>query len=75
MQALIGIGNQDIIPSLIELLNKRGAWEGVSIANWYLKSGNSDLEAAARAWAQKTPGVYMLPDLSRRAESERWGAW
>jgi HEAT repeat protein len=67
MQALLSIGNWDIVPVLIELLNKRGAWDGVSIANWCLKSGNSDLEAAARAWAQKTPGVTVL-HLDRRAE-------
>jgi len=48
--AFIAIGNEEIIPDLIAILDNRG---NVIMAETYLNSGNKKLDDAARDWARR----------------------
>jgi hypothetical protein len=50
LYAFIGLGEADIIPTLIELLN---ASDDKATAEAYLNCGHKDLCAAATAWAER----------------------
>ena len=66
---LLALGREDTIPALIEALNRHGTEE---IAEWYLNSGQPDLEKAARRWAE-TRGytIVTMPG----SPSLRWGGY
>ena len=50
LYAFIGIGNQEIIPALINTLNSKG---NKTMAEAYLNCGHNELDYAARAWAAR----------------------
>lgn len=67
--AFIGIGNKEIIPKLIDILNDEGTKE---MAEAFLNSGSSELNAEAKKWAAKSgytitqgPGYHPV----------NWGGW
>lgn len=67
--AFIGIGNTDILPILIEVLDTKGT---KTMAEAYLNCRHPELENAARAWARKHG--YRVEKVGGRA-SVGWGAW
>ncbi|MEM4245626.1 MAG: HEAT repeat domain-containing protein, partial [Candidatus Nanoarchaeia archaeon] len=50
LYAFIGIGNEEIIPSLIDILNKKG---DANMAEAYLNCGHDKLRSAASDWAKE----------------------
>jgi hypothetical protein len=67
--ALLHLGHQETIPALIEALHRHGT---VEIAQWYLKSGEPSLEAAARRWA----GAHRYTIRSvPGSPAVGWGRW
>jgi HEAT repeat protein len=66
---IIALARTELVPDLIALLDGRN---GVSIAEAYLNSGNKQLEAAARAWAEKRG--YQIWTRSG-GSNVRWGSF
>jgi len=67
LYAFIGIGKQEIIPDLINILNKKGT---KTTAEAYLNCGNKELSSAAKSWASKH-GYYI--QYSGGSSPVRWG--
>jgi HEAT repeat protein len=67
--AFIGIGQQEIIPALINTLNSKG---NRALAKAYLNCGQEELASAARSWA-KVNG-YPISIISGEAPVE-WDSW
>lgn len=67
--SFMGIGNQEIIPVLIEKLDKKG---NKILAEIYLNCGHSELSKAANEWA-KTHGYTI--DMGDGANPVSWGSW
>jgi len=63
------IGNEEVIPQLIEKLNKKGS---IALAQLYLNCGNKKLEEAARMWA-KQRNCIILPALGTISGPPHWG--
>ena len=69
LYAFIAIGKREIIPVLIETLNRAG---NVTMAEAYLNCGNGELDSAAREWASKHG--YRIERVPGSA-SLSWGQW
>lgn len=55
--ALISLGNEDVVPALVQALDARGNEDTVEM---YLNCGHTKLQEAARRWADMHPG-YTIP--------------
>ncbi len=69
LMAFIGVGDADIIPVLIDVLNRKG---NKTTAEAFLNCRHSELETAARKWAKKHG--YKVKPVGGRAPV-RWGSW
>jgi len=67
--ALIGLGKEEVIQPLIEILEKKGT---KSIAEAYLNCGRGELRDAARGWASRH-GYLVVPFGG--SAPVRWGSW
>ena len=64
----MSIGEREILPTLIELLNQRG---NVTMVNADLNCGEPTLEKAARDWAQARG--YRIIQTRRNDQIVPWG--
>jgi HEAT repeat protein len=70
--AFILIGKEEVIPALIDLLNrKRDRERGLRIANGYLQSGNTRLASAARDWAARNDAEIFQTHSTKT--QVKWG--
>jgi len=69
LYAFIAIGKREIIPVLIETLNRAG---NVTMAEAYLNCGNGELDRAARKW---TPRHVYTISTGAGAAPVTWGSW
>lgn len=65
--AFIGIGNAEVLPLLVQMLETRG---DARMADAYLNTGNPTLETAARQWA--AAHGYVIAE-SNRTGAIQWG--
>jgi len=69
LYAFIGIGKTEIIPELIDILNRKGT---KTMAEAYLNCGNEELYNATRDWASRH-GYIIVPGAGAHPVS--WGSW
>ena len=73
LHLFIGLGKEDIIPDLIDLLERYGDRE---MADDYLHCRNGRLQAAAEAWAKEHGySVAYYPSTSSGLSGPSWGDW
>lgn len=68
LHSFVSIGEREILPTLIKLLNQRG---NVTMVNAYLNCGEPTLEQAARDWAQARG--YRIIQTRRNDQTVPWG--
>jgi HEAT repeat protein len=68
LHSFVSIGEREILPTLIELLNQRGS---VTMVNAYLNCGEPTLEKAARDWAEARG--YRIIQTRRNDRTVPWG--
>ena len=68
LNTFVSIGNREILPTLIKLLNERG---NIKMVNAYLNCGEPTLEKAARDWAEARG--YRIRETRRNDATIPWG--